>query len=938
MLTSRRGRCLVVLTLAMALGSGLACWAQLEKGDWGVEAGRFAIGGKDTVRLKIWAPLPEGTSVRVEVGANQITFVWTSTAASQGVLDTGYLEIAGTEVVVHYPDRECRISVKDLPREGYGQFCVRRPPMLEVCCDLSFSAERGAANPSPQSFRITNTGTDALTWTARTDAPWVQELKPASGSLAGGATVSVIVYVNISGLSEGNYRASIRIDSAEAANSPQAVSAALEVKPSYPDLVISSFGARQPTRCSWDAELWADVKNIGRASASAVQVSFYVDGTRYNASPVDVAPGRTARVTVAWRMPGTGTFNLRAVADPDGIILETNENNNAAEKTVSVTIESECTKTERRCKRTEPRCVSWRCARYEPQCVRWCTQPQCSGCLEYKDVCVEWECAAYETVCVEWEDVCVEYRDCPALHNPTPLTGKAARTPWSGWWWPLGRTSGPTLYALGGPLDKYDRYVLASRGFDPGARRWEETAQGSAVMLCTLELEREGMGATVRVGRYGRTVDEEAERAVALLTEVFTKAIPPERIEAVTRLLEDRLYQAGLWWDSFSPGIHSLADLLEHEWNVVNVYWSEPTPIVGGVGLCHAWAAASAIEPEPTQPRTLYGIEFTVADLKGLLTKAWQQADFVCWSPTPKNFHLLLQEIIGNKGLPVIMDLAPGSSVLNLPAYAYQIRAVAAEGPEITFEAEVWFADFVGDPGFVGTASIRRRFQYKLQFDDKWNILGDGTWLSTERPDALWVPTAPRPGNPRLSLEIIREINADMVVTLSWDREADLNLRVITPQGEISKSLPVVGDGRLDRDARGGPGSTESVFWPQGTGVGGEYTVIIEGDPKLTGTVPFKLRIVAGQNALECQGVLDESEPRAEVTFVLPENLQGSPLLLVASGKIGCVPQKGGSRGESSTAGGGSRDGEVGSPLASSWGAGVPPLPDCRGILYELLR
>ena len=186
MLTSRRGRCLVVLTLAMALGSGLACWAQLEKGDWGVEAGRFAIGGKDTVRLKIWAPLPEGTSVRVEVGANQITFVWTSTAASQGVLDTGYLEIAGTEVVVHYPDRECRISVKDLPREGYGQFCVRRPPMLEVCCDLSFSAERGAANPSPQSFRITNTGTDALTWTARTDAPWVQELKPASGSLAGG--------------------------------------------------------------------------------------------------------------------------------------------------------------------------------------------------------------------------------------------------------------------------------------------------------------------------------------------------------------------------------------------------------------------------------------------------------------------------------------------------------------------------------------------------------------------------------------------------------------------------------------------------------------------------------------------------------------------------------------------------------------------------------
>ncbi|HVA23456.1 MAG TPA: hypothetical protein VMW62_03610 [Chloroflexota bacterium] len=53
-------------------------------------------------------------------------------------------------------------------------------------------------------------------------------------------------------------------------------------------------------------------------------------------------------------------------------------------------------------------------------------------------------------------------------------TGAAARTPWSGWWWPsLDGGNGPHLFDAGGPLAKYDAYVRALGQPDPHTRQWE---------------------------------------------------------------------------------------------------------------------------------------------------------------------------------------------------------------------------------------------------------------------------------------------------------------------------------------------------------------------------------------------------------------------------------------------------------------------------------
>jgi hypothetical protein len=44
-------------------------------------------------------------------------------------------------------------------------------------------------------------------------------------------------------------------------------------------------------------------------------------------------------------------------------------------------------------------------------------------------------------------------------------------------------------------------------------------------------------------------------------------------------------------------------------------------------GICHAWAAASIMEPEPRCPVTKNGVTFYPYDIKGLLTQYYEGGD-----------------------------------------------------------------------------------------------------------------------------------------------------------------------------------------------------------------------------------------------------------------------------------------------------------------------
>jgi len=94
---------------------------------------------------------------------------------------------------------------------------------------LSFTAVEGGSNPAPETLEIWNSGVDTLHWTLSDDADWLSG-NPTSGSSTGtNDTTVVTVSVNATGMSAGNYSASITVTADGVSNSPQTVPVSLYV-------------------------------------------------------------------------------------------------------------------------------------------------------------------------------------------------------------------------------------------------------------------------------------------------------------------------------------------------------------------------------------------------------------------------------------------------------------------------------------------------------------------------------------------------------------------------------------------------------------------------------------------------------------------------------------------------------------------------------------
>jgi hypothetical protein len=101
-----------------------------------------------------------------------------------------------------------------------------------------------------------------------------------------------------------------------------------------PDLQVSAVNP-QVSR-NGNSALTATVLNAGRATAQGVTVRFTTpDGFSATSAPVDLLPGQSAQVSVAWPTKGLhGSQTVTATADPDNKIEESNESNNVASVTV----------------------------------------------------------------------------------------------------------------------------------------------------------------------------------------------------------------------------------------------------------------------------------------------------------------------------------------------------------------------------------------------------------------------------------------------------------------------------------------------------------------------------------------------------------------------------------------------------------------------------
>ena len=99
-------------------------------------------------------------------------------------------------------------------------------PILSVSREgLNFGYILGQGAPPSQVFRVTNSGTGALNWSASKDSTWLS-CDPVSGAL--GAVVNVTI--DPTGLAAGTYNSVVTVSAPSADESPQAVNITLTVK------------------------------------------------------------------------------------------------------------------------------------------------------------------------------------------------------------------------------------------------------------------------------------------------------------------------------------------------------------------------------------------------------------------------------------------------------------------------------------------------------------------------------------------------------------------------------------------------------------------------------------------------------------------------------------------------------------------------------------
>ena len=242
--------------------------------------------------------------------------------------------------------------------------------------------------------------------------------------------------------------------------------------------------------------------------------------------------------------------------------------------------------------------------------------------------------------------------------QPPRAAAELETKPWSGWWWPARDGLGPSLYAINGPLDKYDRYVQLAGGQDPGTRAWERS-------------------------------------------QVF--------------------FPGSLW-----------------------------------AGHCNGFAAAALLEPEPTEPRDVLGVSFSVADLKGLLID-YHFADAAAWAYgadgdlNPADFHrqLLTWLQAAGQGFVITFDMG-GGEVWSYPVYRFESEwGMDPDEPDLwQAKTTVWMADMDVPPNFVGTKPFRGEagmaFEYTLRGDPRQPT--DGAWTGHSQqgrfahPGHIWYP------------------------------------------------------------------------------------------------------------------------------------------------------------------------------------------------------
>ena len=233
-------------------------------------------------------------------------------------------------------------------------------------------------------------------------------------------------------------------------------------------------------------------------------------------------------------------------------------------------------------------------------------------------------------------------------------------------------------------------------------------------------------------------------------------------------------------------------------------------------GLCHAWVPASILEAEPQRAVTHNGVTFEVGDIKALLITMYDRQsaimmgdrcnekdvkrddngriiDSECRDSNAGAFHVTVTNMLGRYKRSFAEDRTYNYEVWNQPFKSYEIheqtemdakaamKVLGEDSETYTYNTDATrFAKvrmtvkYITEPSQSSTRPLvsdvenngrytgSDTYTYVLEMNDDGEILG-GEWADynqTSHPDFLWLPLAPRGGNPNVSLEKVRELLA----------------------------------------------------------------------------------------------------------------------------------------------------------------------------------
>jgi hypothetical protein len=295
---------------------------------------------------------------------------------------------------------------------------------------------------------------------------------------------------------------------------------------------------------------------------------------------------------------------------------------------------------------------------------------------------------------------------------------------------------------------------------------------------------------------------------------------------------------AGFWWPYTSNGIaksvsggspagkyDAARGGLTHaqDWEASNHGAGVPG-VQSWWGHCNGWCVAAALFPEPRQAVRVNGIEFGIADIKGLLSEAGMEAsaDYFGdrvdsfdrnasrkWEdPVPNQYFLVLMNYMGINRRTVLIDRHTGPQVWNQPLAGYRFEQPkpqdylgadpsAPNVYRIRMTSTLWWMEDNVPPGAVSpefkfetnsmiksrTLTMELWLDGPVEFDSSGKIVksGDiviardgeflvgGRWTSRNttqgHPDYMWVPYSILKPDPQSEVK-----HANVYIDIDWIR------------------------------------------------------------------------------------------------------------------------------------------------------------------------